>query len=578
MLESTDIMIGRIAVASGLINDEKLDELVSLLKSSEAGKTVEDLLLDRGEVTAPQAEDLRRLREDIRAGRGVENKQFGEAAVEHGFVTPAQLARARTRQVEMETRGEVRSLGEVMVDLGLIAPHQIQRILERQKRVELVCAVCGKSYKVLVGSEQRARCPTCAVRLAPAEEARKVISPAEATAILEATALTPAGAPAAASKPVPRATELRGKMIAGCEIQDLLGKGSMAEVYRAKHLALGRVVAIKILPATGKGQLMVRRLLFEARAIAKLNHDNIVTVYDAGLAEGHLFLVMQYVEGQTLDAYVNEQGQLLEERAVAITRDVLRGLKAAHATGIVHRDLKPANIMIDAAGKARIMDFGLALDVAKADEISGMIVGTPYYMSPEQWLGRKADERSDLYALGFIFYVMLTAHKPFDSTAVSELMEMHLKKAPIAPTKYRPTLNKRLTAILRKAMSKHPANRYQSADDFLSELARVDRGEDPEAMGQFGKTVKCGFCEALNPEGKGICKVCGEPLQTKGQALTLAARGDEFRCPACKEFVKRGSRICPHCQRPFCRRCLKRLAVAGGHCRVCVPPQTQPQR
>ena len=444
-------MIGRIAASSGMITDGKLDELVSVLQSNEVVKPVEEMLIDDGTLNDEQAAILRRLRDDIRSGRGTDGGLFGQVAVEHGFVTAPQLERAKVRQLELERRGEVRQLGEVMVEMGFITPHQIARILERQRKKPMMCGVCSKTYQILPGTEEKARCPTCQVKLVTPEEAEKVISPAEATAIMETVAAGP-GKQEEEKSP----EKLYGQIIAGCEIIDKIGKGSMATVYRGRHLALGRVVAIKVLPAGGKGQLLVRRLLFEARAIAKLRDENIVQVYDAGLGKGHLFLVMEYIDGHPLDDVVIEAGQMLEDRAIQLTREVLKGLKAAHAAGIVHRDLKPANIMVDEGGHAKIMDFGLALDQEKTDEVEGMIVGTPYYMAPEQWLGQKADERTDLYATAFILYVMLTGKKPFDAKTVSELMHMHLKQAPTTPLKHRPTLDKRLVAVLKKAMSKRP--------------------------------------------------------------------------------------------------------------------------
>lgn len=564
MTERTDIILGRIALSSGMITEGQLEELIANVKAGRLAKAIEDELQEGGILTEDQAGTLRRLRRDLSSEDIGERSLFGRVALEKGFITEDQLLEARKAQEEMESRGDFKPLGEVMVNLGLLTSKQAERIAGMQEKVQLVCGVCSKSYMVLKGHEDTSRCPHCAVKLATPGEAAEAAKRTEEAAAMPVPP-TPVKAEAKAGSPV-------GQVIAGCEVVGMLGKGSMGEVFRARHVALGREVAIKMLPAKGKEQLMVKRLLFEARAIAKLEHPNIVQVFDAGLQSGYLFLVMQLVEGQPLDEILKECGNLMEDQAIGITKDVLRGLANAHSKGIIHRDLKPGNIMISPDGKAKIMDFGLARDVEHTDEVAGMIIGTPYYMAPEQWLGQKTDERSDLYALGIILYAMTTGKKPFDSTEISELMHMHLKKGAVSPKSIIPSMSESLVAIIRKAMSKSPAKRYQTAADFLNDLDRYTRGEEPAALGQFMKLNKCGFCEALNPENATRCKVCGEPLRATQQdvGLSIMPRADEIKCPACGGFAKAGARACPKCNRAFCTRCHKRLAMLQGYCEYCV--------
>jgi hypothetical protein len=562
----TNVIIGRIALSAGMIGASQLSKLIARIRKGGPMPTAEELLLKAGFITPVQAGMLRRMRQNLFHRRGGGTSLFGQMAVAHKFVTPEQLATARRRQAELERAGQFRPLGEVMADLGFIGADQISKILDLQKRRLMNCAVCGRSYHVSARGADKVRCPQCLVPLMAPKAAEQAISPAEATLIAEKS--TMAAPKIAEDGPADR---LIGTSIGGCKIVQHVGRGAMGTVYRGRHLTLGRPVAIKLVPAGGQDQFLVRRLLFEARSIAKLSHPNIVQVYDAGLSEAYLYLVMEFVDGAPLDKALKEQGPLPEARAIELARGMLKGLSAAHKAGIVHRDLKPANVMLDPEGRPKLMDFGLARDRAKQDEVADTVVGTPYYMAPEQWLCKPVDERTDLYALGLILYQMLAGRRPFDAPSVRELMEMHLKQAAPPLRQFQPTLSKGVVAVVKKAIAKGPARRYADAADFGADLARVERGEEPEAMAQFARTVKCGFCDALNPEGSRLCAVCKEPIGAKQAELTLMARANEFRCPGCKGFVPLKTRACPHCSRAFCRRCLRRLAAADGLCARCQP-------
>jgi serine/threonine-protein kinase len=420
-----------------------------------------------------------------------DSRRFGEAVADRGLATREQVAECLRAQAELAARGVFRNLGEIMVERGYLTAGQVQRLLAERDQVILSCPACGDRYNVPRASQGTAACPADSAILVPARDA---------SAVGVAATLDPPP-----DSPV-------GLEVAGCRIVELIARGSMGAVYKAKHVALNRFVAVKMIPHREGNPEVVRRVLQEARAAAKLEHPNIVQVHDVGFQKGYVYVVMQLLRGRTLEERLAEFGMLPVDEACDVARDVAQGLQAAHAKGIIHRDLKPANIIVTEDGRARLTDFGLAQDLESGEDSTGMIVGTPYYMSPEQWLGRRADARSDLYALGIILYAMLCGRRPFEGETIEELMRQHLKVAPPPPEKHNARLPEGIGAIVRKAIAKSPARRYPSAAAFLADLDRFRRGQDPEALGELGARLKCGFCETFNPASAKRCRVCGEPL------------------------------------------------------------------
>jgi hypothetical protein len=203
-------------------------------------------------------------------------------------------------------------------------------------------------------------------------------------------------------------------------IVGMLGKGGMGEVYRADDLRLGQPVALKFLPeALATDARRLAQLHNEVRTARQVSHPNVCRVYDIGDVDGQLFLSMEYVDGEDLAASLRRVGRFPEDRALELARQICAGLAAAHANGVIHRDLKPANIMIDAAGRARIMDFGLA----SAESVEDVRVGTPAYMAPEQLEGREVTVRSDIFALGLVLYELFTGRRVFTAATLADLVE-----------------------------------------------------------------------------------------------------------------------------------------------------------
>ena len=209
---------------------------------------------------------------------------------------------------------------------------------------------------------------------------------------------------------------LIGTIIGNYEILSELGRGGMGVVYKAHEQSLQRVVALKILSAhLSEDAALVKRFLREARAGARLNHANIVTTHAVGEHDGTYFIAMEYIKGSPLSKVIRDKGQLDVRRALEWTRQAADALAEAHRNDIIHRDIKPQNIMIDQAGRVKVMDFGLAklLQASTALTADGVLLGTPLYMSPEQAEGKKVDARTDLYSLGVVLYEMLGGTQPF---------------------------------------------------------------------------------------------------------------------------------------------------------------------
>jgi eukaryotic-like serine/threonine-protein kinase len=273
--------------------------------------------------------------------------------------------------------------------------------------------------------------------------------------------------------------------IAHYRIIKKLGAGGMGEVYLALDTKLDRKVAIKVLPPDSLAEEnLKKRLIREAQAAAKLDHPNICAIYDVNEADSHTFIVMQYIDGETL-AKKMEREPLELSTAVAIVEQAAAGLTEAHAQGIVHRDIKPQNMIITPRGQLKILDFGLAKQLSSSDSVDfeaptdtllstpGHIVGTMPYMSPEQVQGEPLDARSDIFSLGVTFYEMLAGKHPFQDKSAAVTMSRILLGEPIPSEQFQAQVSPELQTLLSKMLSKDKAARYQSAQDFLTDLRQL---------------------------------------------------------------------------------------------------------
>ncbi|WP_434451948.1 Stk1 family PASTA domain-containing Ser/Thr kinase [Lentzea sp. E54] len=273
------------------------------------------------------------------------------------------------------------------------------------------------------------------------------------------------------------------------ELGETLGYGGMSEVHKGRDVRLGRDVAIKVLRADlARDAQFQERFRREAQNSAALNHPAIVAVYDTGETQteyGPLpYIVMEFVDGRTLRDIVKTQGPLSGKRAMEVMADVSAALDFSHRHGIVHRDVKPANVMITKSGAVKVMDFGIARalhDGQAAVTQTAAVIGTAQYLSPEQARGESVDARSDVYAAGCVLFELLTGEPPFTGDSPVAVAYQHVREDPKAPSQLNPKVSPQLDAIVLKAMSKGPANRYQSAAEMRGDLVRVLSGQRPSA-------------------------------------------------------------------------------------------------
>jgi serine/threonine-protein kinase len=308
-----------------------------------------------------------------------------------------------------------------------------------------------------------------------------------------------------------RPDPLIGRTLAGkFRLESFVGAGAMGAVYRASQLALEKPVAIKVLTgALAVDPSFAARFAREAKAAARLDHPNSIRVFDFGQEpDGLLYIAMELVEGSDLATEIQLHGPMPPERIVDILSQVLAALAVAHEMGVLHRDLKPANVMLlkrkDDDGKpvdfAKVCDFGIAklLDTSREDPgrrylTGGLVVGTPEYMAPEQARGEELDARSDLYSVGIVLYQMLTACVPFDAATALSIVVKHVTEIPAPPSSACPGVHPGLEAICMKALSKNPADRFQSATEMRVALrAELNRtassAERPSGAGAKGPT------------------------------------------------------------------------------------------
>ncbi|HEY2552662.1 MAG TPA: Stk1 family PASTA domain-containing Ser/Thr kinase [Streptosporangiaceae bacterium] len=268
------------------------------------------------------------------------------------------------------------------------------------------------------------------------------------------------------------------------ELDGIVGRGGMAEVFRARDIRLDRIVGVKTLrDDLARDQTFQARFRREAQSAASLNHPSVVAIYDTG--EDMVgptpvpYIVMEYVDGRTLRDLLRDDRRLLPERALEITDGVLRALDYSHRNGIVHRDIKPGNVMLTRQGEVKVMDFGIARAVSDSQATmtqTAQVIGTAQYLSPEQARGERVDARSDLYSTGCLLYELLTGRPPFTGDSPVSIAYQHVRENPVPPSVIDPELPAWADPIVLKAMAKDPGQRYQSAGEMRNDIQRALSG------------------------------------------------------------------------------------------------------
>ncbi|MFY1618582.1 Stk1 family PASTA domain-containing Ser/Thr kinase [Micromonospora sp. WMMD736] len=325
------------------------------------------------------------------------------------------------------------------------------------------------------------------------------------------------------------------------QVGELLGYGGMAEVHRGRDLRLGRDVAIKMLRTDlARDATFQMRFRREAQNAASLNHPAIVAVYDTGeetapTGETLPFIVMEFVNGRTLKEVLGVEGRLQPRRALEICADMCAALEFSHRHGIIHRDIKPGNVMLTQTGQVKVMDFGIARALASGATTmtqTSAVIGTAQYLSPEQARGEAVDARSDVYAAGCVLFELVCGHPPFVGDSPVSVAYQHVRETPPTPSDINPDVTPAVDAIVLKALSKNPLNRYQSAGEMRADLLRAAAGRpvlatpvlreaETVAMAPAGGGA-AGYPPATGAQTRQIPARVGDPRQRKASSWLIA--------------------------------------------------------
>ena len=391
-----------------------------------------------------------------------EESLFGKIAVEEGFVSQGDLEAAL-----QDTNGS--TLTEVLVSRGLLNSSQVQIIRDIQRIHMAEVTAPAESGGVLRMDRFLLPCSGCDTHYliqGYAEGTKFICRKCQKVLVVRRV-----------QEPERRPAWPDGRTVGPYELQGEIGRGSVSVVYRARHRETGAAVALKVLKESETANPnYLKRFQQEAQAASRLSHPNIVPVLDSGERDGSYYIAMAVVEGVTLDRAMSTN-RLTLRQFVEVLDQVAQAVHHAHEHGIVHRDLKPANIILDAAGRPHVSDFGLAkmdhLEKAATHHGGGKI-GTPYYMSPEQVMGDVAgtDARSDIYALGVMLYEALTGRVPFPGNSVVQVYLGILNGAPTPPSQLNPRTPRELETICLRALARDKERRQATALEFAEELRR----------------------------------------------------------------------------------------------------------
>lgn len=368
--------------------------------------------------------------------------------------------------------------------------------------------------------------------------------------------------------------ELIGTMLGNYRVIATLGQGGMARVYRAYQENLDREVAIKVLPPWyAADRNFVERFQLEARLVARLAHPNIVTVHDASEAEGHLYIVMQLVDGGTLKQRLDQlqtQGQPMQpSEVIAVFVPLADALAYAHEQGIIHRDIKPVNVLMDRSRRPILSDFGIAKVLASTrDNLTrpGAGVGTPEYMSPEQCQGGQIDGRADIYALGVLLFEAMTGRPPFQGDNYPALAHSHIYEPPPRPSKFNTAISPSFESVILRALMKHPQQRYQSTREMALALENA-----------YMQTMRVSM-ENKVPEVQRVSEFIPPPRSSSGSQPVLrsplASSTPMHICSNCHAYNRPQMRFCTRCGHGLnlCAICGKYNTVRDHFCTQCGQP------
>jgi formylglycine-generating enzyme required for sulfatase activity/predicted RNA-binding Zn-ribbon protein involved in translation (DUF1610 family) len=466
-----DLLFGKVALEYGFTTREAIIECSREQETRMKHKKIGEIMVDRGYLSTDEVQtilDLQRKTVDISPEEAEARKEqvlFGRLLVDKELITEDQLREALFEKSRREKLGTKVKLGQVLVEQGLVSVPQAQEILHEQGKEILICPECW-TQAITFKSEVPAEFDSDA-SAATAETIKvdHVQDSAPSPSIIDVKEeISPSGR----------------KMFERYEILGELARGGMGIVYRAVHPGLKKVVALKVLLAGENAtEEQIRRFHQEAESAAKLKHPNIVPIHDVGIYKGKHYFTLEFVEGKTLREKIREE-RISTEEAMRIMSDVCDAIHYAHERSIIHRDLKPANIMIDHLGNPQVMDFGLAKNVeGESRTITGVIMGTPAYMPPEQAEGKISllEARSDVYSLGAVLYECLTGHPPFEGANPMEVIKRVVQDDPLTPRLLNAKIPRDAETICLHAMEKDIDRRYKSAKELKDDINRFLNGD-----------------------------------------------------------------------------------------------------
>ncbi len=449
MKERPEILLGRIALENGWITEEQLRQALEI-QESEGWRRLGEILVSRKHLSE---EALHKVLEQQKirlenvpplSRYSLQNLLFGRIAVKYAFAPEEEVNRALRAQAKYRAHGIEKKLGDVLVSLGILSKDQVGNILAIQQ--ELLTGTTGEED--------------------PEDEKEEIEEEEEEEEYEEEEEEEE-------EEDLPR----RAKRIGRYVLMRELARGGMGVVYLARDTKTGKQRAVKFMlagDAATRGQ--VKRFMREVKNNARLRHPNIVSVRDTGEAGGRPFFAMEYVDGPSLDETIRKK-PMEARKAASLMAKVARGIAYAHGLGVIHRDLKPANVLLTSAGEPKIADFGLAKDVGGDSLLtrSGASLGTPAYMPPEQAQGRiqEIDARSDVYALGAIFYELVTGTPPFTGSSRMEVLFKAINEEVMPPRLVREGLPADADTICLVAMAKRKRDRYPSAEALAEDFERL---------------------------------------------------------------------------------------------------------